>query len=72
MAGLPVCSGKDAVRAFERLGYWIVRQKGSHVIMKHETRPSLTVPLRSTLKRGTLRGLIAQSGYTVEDFREVL
>jgi predicted RNA binding protein YcfA (HicA-like mRNA interferase family) len=72
VAGLPVCSGKDAVRAFERLGYRIVRQKGSHVIMKHEGRSSLTVPLRSTLKRGTLRGLISQSGYTVEEFTAVL
>jgi hypothetical protein len=40
--------------------------------MKHEGRSSLTVPLRSTLKRGTLRGLISQSGYTVEEFTAVL
>ncbi len=68
MAGLPVCSGKEAVRAFERLGYEVVRQRGSHVIMKHEGRSSLTVPLRTTLKRGTLRGLISQSGFSVEEF----
>src|SRR5918994_5337050 len=52
MAGLPACSGKDAVRAFERLGYRIVRQKGSHVIMKHEGRSSLTVPLEARSREG--------------------
>jgi predicted RNA binding protein YcfA (HicA-like mRNA interferase family) len=72
VSGLPVCSGKQAVRAFERLGYAVVRQRGSHVIMKHESRSSLTVPLRSTLKRGLLRTLISQAGFTVDDFKDVL
>jgi predicted RNA binding protein YcfA (HicA-like mRNA interferase family) len=34
---LPVVSGKDAIKAFEKLGYVMVRQTGSHVRMKHQS-----------------------------------
>ncbi|OQY53198.1 MAG: hypothetical protein B6245_23050 [Desulfobacteraceae bacterium 4572_88] len=36
-------SGKKAVRAFIRLGYKVVRQAGSHIIFRHEDRPTLTI-----------------------------
>lgn len=72
MAKLPVCSGAEAVRAFERLGYEQVRQKGSHVRLKTEGRTSLTVPLRRTLAKGTLHDLIEKSGFSVDEFRNNL
>lgn len=72
MPKLPVVSGAEAVRAFERLGYTQTRQSGSHVRMKAEGRPSLTVPLHDTLKRGTLRSLLHDADITVERFRENL
>lgn len=65
-------SGAEAVRAFERLGYRKVRQKGSHVRMKCEGRASITVPIHGTLKRGLLRDLISDAGFTVERFRSAL
>jgi predicted RNA binding protein YcfA (HicA-like mRNA interferase family) len=42
---LPVISGKEAVKAFEKLGYAPVRHKGSHIRMKHLKHPyqSLTI-----------------------------
>jgi len=51
---LPACSGKEAIRAFERLGYWQARQKGDHVRMKCAGRTSLSVPLHNSLAKGTL------------------
>jgi HicA toxin of bacterial toxin-antitoxin, len=30
-SGLPVVSGREAIRVFERLGYSVVRQRGSHI-----------------------------------------
>jgi len=30
-AKLPVVSGQEAIRAFQRLGYEVVRQRGSHI-----------------------------------------
>lgn len=60
------------MRAFGRLGYDDVRQKGSHVRMKCPGRTPLTVPLRKEMKPGTLRDLISKSGFTVEEFRGAL
>ncbi len=71
---LPNCNGKEAVRAFERLGYRIVRQDGSHVRLKCSGRSSLTVPVHhgKDLAPGTLRGLISKSGFSVEEFSGAL
>lgn len=60
------------MRAFERLGYEVVRQKGSHVRLKCPGRAPLTVPLRKEMKPGTLRGLIAESGFTIQEFVDAL
>lgn len=72
MAELPVVSGKEAVRAFERLGYEQARQKGSHVFMRRKGHRSISVPLNDPIKRGTLRSLIRDAGFTVEEFRNAL
>ncbi|MDP9477010.1 MAG: type II toxin-antitoxin system HicA family toxin [Actinomycetota bacterium] len=72
MPKLPVCSGKEAVRAFERLGYERVRQTSSHVRMKCAGREPLSIPLSDPVKRGLLRDAIRDSGFTVEEFRENL
>ena len=68
MPKLPVCSGKEAIRAFERLGYEKVRQTGDHVRMKCAGREPVTIPLHDPVKRGLLRGAIRDSGFTVEEF----
>jgi predicted RNA binding protein YcfA (HicA-like mRNA interferase family) len=44
MAQLPVRSGVEAIRAFERAGWMRVRQRGSHVSLhKPEIRELLTI-----------------------------
>lgn len=69
---MPKCSGDEAVRAFERLGYRKTRQKGSHVFMKSEGRRSISIPLHKDLAKGTLRSLIRDAGITVEEFTQLL
>jgi len=66
-AGLPVVSGQRLVKALERAGWEVARQRGSHVRMKHpDRRISLTVPLHRELKRGTLSGILNDAGVDVE------
>ena len=54
---------------FQRFGWQIVRQKGSHIIM---TKPghiaTLSIPNHTEVARGTLRSLIAKTGLTIEQF----
>ncbi len=69
MPDLPVVSGREARRVFEKRGWIFRRQVGSHMIL---TRPgnivSLSVPDHRELSPGTLRKLIRLAGLTVEEF----
>lgn len=74
MPPLPQLSGDEAVKAFEKLGYERVRQKGSHIrlVSNEPGRKPLTVPRKKELKRGMLRSLIRDAGISVEEFIELL
>lgn len=74
MSKLPVVSGSQAVRAFERLGHEVDRQRGSHIILRHPKAPHrrLVVPNHRSIAKGTLRALIREAGLTVEEFRSAL
>ena len=70
---LPACSGKVAIRAFERAGWIQDRQRGSHVTLFLPGKPVvLTVPLHGELGPGLLRSLIRKAGLTVEEFQHLL
>jgi predicted RNA binding protein YcfA (HicA-like mRNA interferase family) len=70
---LPVVSGAQLVRALGRLGWAAVRQRGSHVRLKHPDRSvSLVVPLHRELKRGTLAGILRDAGIDREQLRRLL
>jgi len=68
---LPRISGKECVRALERLGFTTARQRGSHVIMRCGDR-GCVVPLHRELKIGTLHGLLKQGEVTPEEFLRAL
>jgi len=57
---LPVTSGGELVRFLVKQGFVIKRQRGSHVILKHNDKRSTSVPLHNELDRGTLRGILIQ------------
>lgn len=72
MTRLPACGGADAVRAFQRIGYEVDHQTGSHLILRHPSGRRLTVPNHRELAKGTLRALIRDAGVTKEQFTELL
>ena len=74
MAKLPTdLSGRKARAALERAGFVFLRQKGSHLILRRAEPPALvTVPDHRRLKMGTLRGIIADAGLTVDEFAQLL
>ncbi len=72
MSRLPVCSGQDALRAFQKLGYQVDHQTGSHIILRHPQMRRLTVPNHRELAKGTLRALIREAGLTKEEFVSLL
>jgi len=70
---LPVISGAQLIRVLERLGWEVVRQRGSHVRLRHpDRRTFLVVPLHRELKRRTLRGILRDAGLDVDGLRRQL
>jgi predicted RNA binding protein YcfA (HicA-like mRNA interferase family) len=67
MPKLPHVSGAEALRAFQRLGFEKVRQRGSHVVVKRGSR-GCVIPMHSEIKIGTLSGLLRQADVSAEEF----
>ena len=73
MGRLANVSGKEAVKAFQKSGWYVVGQVGSHVVMsKQGLRVNLSIPQHKELSIGTLRALIRNASLTVEAFIELL
>ena len=55
-------SAQRLIRALERLGYAVIRQKGSHIRLFHDAAPthSISVPLHDPLKIGTFHGILVE------------
>jgi len=63
------------VRALQRDGWVVVRQKGSHIRLQKHIREELlkiTVPAHRPVKRSTLAHILKQARLDVERFLELL
>ncbi len=74
MSRLPRVSGREVVRALEKIGYIVDHQRGSHIALRHIDPPHrrLTVPDHREVAKGTLRAIIRQAGLTVDEFRKLI
>jgi predicted RNA binding protein YcfA (HicA-like mRNA interferase family) len=69
MPSLPVFSGRDVVKVFQRHGWVVARQTSSHIIMTKEGEiASLSIPDHKEVAKGTLRSLIRAANLTVDQF----
>jgi len=64
MPKLPGINHLNAVRAFEKAGFRIVRQ-GKHIVMSDGIR-FLTVPRNNPVNAFTMGGLVRDAGLTIE------
>ncbi len=74
MAKLPTdLSGRDVRTALERAGFTFRRQAGSHMILRRDNPYArAVVPDHKQMRQGTLRRIIADAGFSVEQFVELL
>lgn len=70
MPELPHISGNEAINVFERMGFKVVQQRGSHVVLRKEDR-GCVIPIHKELAIGTLRNAIKQAGIIDVDFINV-
>ncbi|HVF47996.1 MAG TPA: type II toxin-antitoxin system HicA family toxin [Pyrinomonadaceae bacterium] len=57
-----------------KIGYELDRQRGSHMILRQADYPyrRVVVPDDKEVAKGTLRGIIREAGWTVDEFRKLL
>ncbi len=78
MDKLPQVTGGRLVRALEKAGFVVVRQRGSHVQVRREegdgTVTTFPVPVHSgrNIKRGTLNGILRKANMSAADLAEFL
>lgn len=76
MPTLKPISGKDCVKILcNKFGFAIVRQKGSHLILRKETPAGpigTVVPNHKELKAGTLKGILELGKVNEEEFAKEL
>ncbi|MCX6156013.1 MAG: type II toxin-antitoxin system HicA family toxin [Candidatus Kapabacteria bacterium] len=73
MSYLPVISGAECIRILGKIGFFIRRQSGSHIILRRDdTYTQVTVPNHKTLDRGTLFNIIRSAELSVNEFKELM
>jgi len=75
MTKVPSLPYDQIIRALQRDGWVVVRQKGSHIrLQKHTAAETLklTVPTHRPLKRSTLAHVLKQAKLTTEGFEKLL
>ena len=61
LSKLPVVSGRDLIKFLKKLGYEVVRQRGSHVRLRKETENgihNITIPYHDEIAKGTLNAIL--------------
>lgn len=71
MPKLPPLSGRDLIRALERLGFEQAGQRGSHVKLRRADVLCI-VPLHAELKKGTVAGILRQAKLNSDDLLKAL
>jgi predicted RNA binding protein YcfA (HicA-like mRNA interferase family) len=68
-------SGEKVVKALRKMGFDVVRQRGSHVVMKKVTIDGAigcVIPMHKEIALGTLHNILKQAHITVDEFAEHL
>ncbi len=75
MTKVPSVEYKKVVKALQRDGWVVVRQRGSHIrLQKHiqEETLKLTIPAHRPIKRSTLSHIVKQARLSVDQFLELM
>ena len=62
-------SGKEVVKALQRAGFYVKRQKGSHIVLRRDSPfAQVVVPDHKSVDTGTLATMLNGADLSVEDF----
>ena len=66
-------SGKEVVKALQRAGFYVKRQKGSHIVLRRDNPfAQVVVPDHKSVDTGTLATILDGADLSVEDFIKLI
>jgi predicted RNA binding protein YcfA (HicA-like mRNA interferase family) len=66
-------SGKEVVKALQRAGFYVKRQKGSHIVLRRDNPfAQVVVPDHRSIDTGTLASVLDGASLSVEDFIKLI
>ena len=71
MPKLPRIGSRECIATLQSLGFIMVRQRGSHVILRKGSQ-GCVVPNHREIRVGTLSGILKQAGVGVEESVQTL
>ena len=74
MAKLPLISAKELIKILEKIGFKIIRQKGSHIFLRHNNGKTTVIPDHpgEKLDRGLLNKILKKDiQISRKDFEEL-
>jgi len=70
MPTLPGVNHQQAIKAFEKAGFWIARQ-GKHVTMTNGEYV-ITIPRANPINAFTMAGIVKDAGLSIREFKKLL
>jgi len=74
MSRLPILTGFELTKILEKVGFKIVRQKGSHVLLKHQDNRMTIIPVHKgkDVDRSLLRKILRDTEISPDEFKDIL
>jgi predicted RNA binding protein YcfA (HicA-like mRNA interferase family) len=74
MNRLPALTAKELIRALEKAGFQVIRQRGSHVRLRHPDGRVVTIPVHAgqTIGRGLLKKILRDARMSIEDLLKLI
>ena len=74
MSRLPILTGLELIKILEKVGFKIIRQKGSHVFLKHQDNRTTIIPVHKgkDIDRALLRKILRDTKISPDKFKDIL
>jgi predicted RNA binding protein YcfA (HicA-like mRNA interferase family) len=72
VATLPGIHHQQAIRAFQKAGFRLIREGARHVIVRHPSGRMAVIPRHNPIHSHTMGRIVIQAGLTLDEFRKLL
>jgi len=74
MAKISNLTGQELIAVLKKIGFFVVRQKGSHVRLKHEDSRVVSIPVhgQKNIGKGLLLKILRDAEITKDELEDIL